>query len=293
MDYATWATQSRMEFIMITIFDYLDYRVYLNDYWKAAKKDRPFFSIRYISQRVGINPGYILKVFQGKVHLGLKNIPLFADLLGLKGKERDYFEELVHFGRAQNEKEIETHFERLQTIKGVRLRTIAENETEFFQNWYTMSLRALLSIFPFDGKNYRELGSLIQPPITAAQARQGITLLERLGLIEKNEHGYYELTERFISTGEKWKSPVIREYQRKVMEMGIESLERHDKSIRDVSTVTMTFPLDCMPELRARVATFRQELLSMSETISGSNSVMQVNIQIFPAAIVSKDGSQS
>jgi hypothetical protein len=55
----------------------------------------------------------------------------------------------------------------------------------------------------------------------------------------------------------------------------------------------MTFPIDCMPELRARVAAFRQELLSMSETITGSNSVMQVNIQIFPAAIISKDGSQS
>jgi uncharacterized protein (TIGR02147 family) len=278
---------------MIDIYDYLDYRIYLNDYWKAAKKDRPFFSIRFISQRVGINPGYILKVFQGKVHLGLKNIPAFKDLLGLEGKERDYFDELVHFGRAQSEKEIESHFAKLHTIKGIRLRTVAENETEFFQNWYVMALRALLSIFPFDGRNYRELGSYLQPPITAAEARQGVTLLERLGMIRKNEHGFYELTELFISTGEKWKSPVIKNYQRKIMEMGIESLERHDKSIRDISTVTMTFPLDCIPELRERVAAFRQELLSMSEKITGSNSVLQVNIQIFPSAIISKDGSQS
>ncbi len=278
---------------MISIFDYLDYRVYLNDYWKTAKKERPFFSIRYISQRVGINPGYILKVFQGKVHLGVKNIPLFADVLGLKNKERDYFEELVYFGRAHNEKEIETHFERLQSIKGVRLRTIAEKETYFFQNWYVMALRALLSIYPFDGKNYRELGSLLHPPVTANQARQGIALLERLGLISKNEHGFFELTERFISSGEKWKSPIIKNYQRKVMEMGIESLEKDDKSVRDISTITMTFPLDSIPELRERVALFRQDLLSMSEKITGSDSVLQVNIQIFPAAIIPGNRSQS
>jgi uncharacterized protein (TIGR02147 family) len=277
---------------MLNIFDYLDYRAYLNDYWQDTKKNRPHFSIRFISTRVGINPGYIIKVFQGKVHLGLKNIPTFADLIGLQGKEREYFEVLVYFGRARNEKEIETHFEQLNEIKGVRLRTIADNEAEFYQNWYIMPLRALLSIYPFYGKNFRELGSFLQPPITAAQTRQGISVLERLGMIKKNGLGFYQLTEQFISTGAKWKSPVIKNYQRNVMEMGIESLERHDKSLRDISTVTLTTSLDRMPELRERVAAFRREILAMSEDIPRGECVMQMNIQLFPAAIIPKDGKQ-
>jgi hypothetical protein len=47
-----------------------------------------------------------------------------------------------------------------------------------------------------------------------------------------------------------------------------------------------------MQELRERVAEFRRELLAMSEDISQSDSVIQVNIQIFPAAIIKKDNKK-
>ncbi len=278
---------------MINIFDYLDYRAYLNDYWKEAKKERPFFSIRFISHRIGINPGYILKVFQGKVHLGVKNIAPFAEILGLKGQEREYFEELVHFGRAKNENEIENRFERLHAIKGIRLRTVADGEAEFYQNWHTMAIRALISIYPFNGKNYREISACLCPPVTVPQARKSIALLERLGMIKKNEQGIFQLTDRFISTGEKWMSPIIKKYQRAILELAIESLEKQDKSLRDISTVTMTFSRNCLPALRERVLKFRQELLSMSEAVTSGDCVMQVNIQVFPAAIINKGEERS
>jgi uncharacterized protein (TIGR02147 family) len=279
----------KFEKTMANIFEYLEYREFLRDSYEHNKKEKPFFSYRYISGRVGINCGYVIKVFQGKVHLGLKNIPAFADLLGLNGKEREYFTELVYFGRAKNPRDIEMRFERLQALKGLQFRTVADDQVEFYRRWYHMAVRSLLSIYEFDGKSYRRLGSMLSPSITAAQARESVGLLLRLGLVRIDGNGAYRVTDRFISTGQRWSVGAIRDYQKANIELAAQALERHAKELRDISTVTMAFALKDLPALRERVAQMRQELLRMSDISNGEDSVMQLNIQVFPVALLDKE----
>lgn len=276
---------------MINIFEYLDYRQFLKDCYEEEKREKAFFSYRYISAKVGLNPGYIVKLFQGKIQLGVKNISAFADLFNLHEKKREYFVELVLFGRAKNQTEIEMRFERLHSIKGLKFRTVADDIVEFYSKWYNMVIRSILSIYPFDGKDYRKLASMLSPPISAGEARDSIQLLEKLELVRKDSEGFFRPTEEFISTGEKWTSALIREYQKKNIELAADSLSRHPKKMRDISTVTMTFSTKDMEALRERVKQFRQELLMMSRDVLDEDSVVQLNIQIFPVALL--DGRKS
>jgi uncharacterized protein (TIGR02147 family) len=273
---------------MINIFEYFDYRQFLKDFYEHEKKSRPWFSYRYISAKVGLNAGYIIKVFQEKIHLGQKNVQAFADLTNLEGKERDYFTELVLFGRAKNQNEIEQRFQRLQSIKGIRFRTIADSKSDFFAQWYHMAIRSLISIYPFDGKNYRTLASMLSPRITAKEARTSVLLLEKLGMVVYGKDGIYHLTEQFISTGDHWTSAVIRGYQKKNIELSAEALEHHPKELRDVSSVTMTIPIKHIDLIRERIRQFRHELLLMSQDSTTDNTVVQLNIQMFPVAFCEK-----
>ena len=273
---------------MLNIFDYLDYRQYLRDFYENEKKTKPWFSYRYLSSKVRLNPGYIVKVFQGKIHLGEKNIDSFADLMRLSGKEREYFTELLHFGRAKHENEIEQRFERLQSIKGLQFRTIADSKSDFFAQWYHMAVRSLLSIFPFDGKDYRKLASMLSPRITAPQARESIRLLEELKMVVRDEDGMYRVTEQFISTGDKWTSAAIRNYQKKNIELSLSAIETYNKELRDISSVTMTVGLKNMAVIREKVRQFRQELLFMSQEGQDDDAVVQLNIQVFPVALCRK-----
>jgi uncharacterized protein (TIGR02147 family) len=275
---------------MINIFEYFDYRQFLKDFYEHEKRSKPWFSYRYISSTVSLNPGYIVKVFQGKVHLGLKNVQAFADLMTLEGKERDYFTELVLFGRAKTQNEIEQRFERLQSIKGIRFRTIADRKSDFFAQWYHMAIRSLISIHPFDGKNYRALASMLSPRITTKEARSSVLLLEKLGMVARDEDGIYRVTEQFISTGEHWTSAVIRNYQKKNIELSAAALERHPKELRDISSLTITLPINQIGLFRERVRQFRQELLLMSQDSKKDDAVMQLNIQMFPVAFCEKGG---
>lgn len=273
---------------MLSIFEYFDYRQYLKDFYESEKKTKPWFSYRYISSKVNLNPGYIVKVFQGKIHLGVKNIGSFADLMRLTGKERDYFAELLLFGRAKHQNEIEQRFERLQSIKGVRFRTVADSKSDFFAQWYHMALRSLISIFPFDGKDFRKLASMFSPRITARQARESLRLLERLKMVVRGEDGMYRVTEQFISTGDKWTSAVIRNYQKKNVELSLSAIETHPKEFRDISSVTMTMGLKNMDAIREQIRQFRQELLLMSQDSRDDDAVFQLNIQLFPVAFCEK-----
>jgi uncharacterized protein (TIGR02147 family) len=276
---------------MLNIFEYFDYRQYLKDFYENEKKSKPWFSYRYISSKVNLNPGYIVKVFQGKIHLGVKNTDSFADLMRLTGKEREYFMELLHFGRAKQQSEIEQRFERLQSIKGVKFRTIADSKSDFFGEWYHMAVRSLISIFPFDGKDYQNLASMLSPRITAPQARASLKLLEKLKMVVRGEDGIYRTTEQFISTGDKWTSAVIRNYQKKNIELSLSAIDTHPKELRDVSSVTMTIGLKNLDAIRERIKQFRQELLLISQDGRDDDAVVQCNIQIFSVALCKKRGA--
>ena len=272
---------------MANVLEYLDYRAFLHDSYEEYKKDKPYFSYRFIAGKVGINAGYVIKVFQSKVHLGAANIASFADLFKLSGKEREYFTELVHFCRAKSDVEIERRFERLQAIKGIRFRTVADDTVEFYRNWYHMAIRSLISICSLKVGDARKIAVMVSPSITTKEARDSLDLLTRLSLIGADEKGVLRVTEQYITTGERWSAPAIRDFQRKTIELAGQAIERHHKDLRDISTVTMTLALKDLPMLKERVKEFRKELLMLSNESTAEDCVMQLNMQIFPVALVS------
>ncbi|HLV32127.1 MAG TPA: DUF4423 domain-containing protein, partial [Chitinispirillaceae bacterium] len=109
--------------------------------------------------------------------------------------------------------------------------------------------------------------------------------LERLNMIIKGKDGLYRVTEQFISTGEKWTSAVIRNYQKKNVELSLSAIDTHNKELRDISSVTMTINMENIDILRERIRQFRQELLLISQNEHNDDAVVQLNIQLFPVAV--------
>ena len=129
---------------------------------------------------------------------------------------------------------------------------------------------------------------MFSPRITAQQARESLRLLERLKMVVRGEDGVYRVTEQFISTGDKWTSAVIRNYQKKNIELSLSAIEIHPKELRDISSVTMTIRVKNMDAIREQIRQFRQELLLMSQDSKDDDAVVQLNIQLFPVAFCEK-----
>lgn len=266
---------------MINIFDYLDYREFLRDYYKEVKKEKSFFSYRFIGKKVGMDSSYVIKVMQGSLHISPKKIDDFIKLLGLKGKEAEYFVTLVHFGRAKTDKERKFYFERIFSISSGKAQTLETHQYEFFQKWYYSAVWSIINCKPFDG-DFSKLANLCVPPITISEAKQSIILLEKLKLIVKKEDGLYYTTEQNLTTGSKWISKVIENYQYEMIRLAEESISRFEKKDRDISTITLCIDEKHLPEIRDYISNFRSSLINLVNSYEGSSKVYQLNIQLFP-----------
>jgi uncharacterized protein (TIGR02147 family) len=263
------------------LYTYYDYRKYLNDFYKEKKSKDAFFSFRYISKRVGIDHGLLVKIFQGERHIGSTSVPNFARLLQLSDRQAEYFGLLVLYGKAKTDEEIKHYFEKILTFSEVRSHQVEADKYEFYQKWYYTVIREIIHILPFTG-DYKGLSEMVEPPITPAEAKKAVALLERLGFIRRNTQGFFEQTAPFITTGEEWKSIAIRSFQKECLRLAARALDEIPKDMRDISTVTLTLDDKGFEKIRQRVFTFQQELIGIAGACAKVNTVYQVNVQVFP-----------
>ncbi|MBF0432421.1 MAG: TIGR02147 family protein, partial [Fibrobacteria bacterium] len=95
------------------VYQYFDYRKYLRDSYEAMREKNSRYSYRFIQEKTGIDPGFLVKVFNGQKNLTEKSVPGLAKLLKLNKRQTKYFTLLILFGRAKTDSEIKHYFEKL------------------------------------------------------------------------------------------------------------------------------------------------------------------------------------
>ena len=90
----------------LNIFGYVDYRVFLRDFYNLQKKQTRYFSYRYFSNKAGFSSHNVLKqVIHGERNIAVKSIPKFCRVLNLTSRECDYFRLMVLFNQSKSEQE--------------------------------------------------------------------------------------------------------------------------------------------------------------------------------------------
>ncbi|MCQ2102170.1 MAG: TIGR02147 family protein [Fibrobacter sp.] len=270
---------------MKQIFEYTDYREWLRDAFDDFKQRKTVISWRYMAMKMGADPGNLLRVSQGKIHLSTALIEPAAQFFELDEKETAYWTEMVFFGRAKTDNEALQHYERMQALKGVSLKLLQKKELEFYRHWYYNAIRSIIGICRFKD-DYQGLAECCTPQITETEARSAVQLLHELNMISTDRDGFWKVNDTFVSTGGNWRSAAVRQFQKDTVALAGESLERHAPHLRDISTVTMTFNMDDIQLIREKINEFRTDLLRLSQEGSGDNTVFQLNIQLFPLAFV-------
>jgi uncharacterized protein (TIGR02147 family) len=269
------------------IFEYTDYREWIRDAFDDFKQRKTVISWRYMAMKLGADPGNLLRVSQGEIHLTLSLVKPMAEFFELDEKETAYWTELVCFGRAKTDAEALNHYEKMQILKGIPLKRLAKKELEFYRHWYCNSIRSIIGICRFKD-DYEGLAECCTPPITVEEAKSAVKLLYDLNMISKDRDGYWKVNDTFVSTGGNWRSEAVRTFQKETIRLAGESLERHAPPLRDISTVTMTFNMDDIALIREKIKEFRSELLRLSQEGDGDDTVFQLNVQLFPIGFAKK-----
>jgi uncharacterized protein (TIGR02147 family) len=266
---------------MVSIFEYLNYRVFLMDAYKERKGANPAFSYRYIGSKVGLNASTFVRILQGKRNVTRKHIPSIAAVFHLKKQEEKYFELLVQFNQAAGTEDKKIYFEKLLSFKNTRFSLLLKDKYDLFNEWYYIAIRELLGHYSFKD-DFEALARMVTPPILPREARNAIALLEKMKLIARDSRGFYKPTDALVTVGEDWQSIAIANFQKSTIQLAESAIDRFKPDERDISTLTVNMSQKKLNIVKEKIRLLRKEIMEIENMDRDNDTVFQINFQIFP-----------
>jgi uncharacterized protein (TIGR02147 family) len=270
----------------VDVFEYVDYRAYLRDFYAHAKRTKRSFSHRAFSRRVGLgSPNHLKRVMDGERNLTLEMAGRFAEALGLSGEAADYFVQLVKLGQAKSSLERSRAYEKLTTFKAYRrTRKLDLAHAEYHSTWYIPAVRELAGREDFRA-DPKWIAARLLPPIKPSEAKAALDTLLQLGLLTRDDGDAIKQSEPLITTGPEMHALHIANYHRMMMQKAAESIDVVPSDRRDISAVVLLVGDGGMARIKQRIQRFRRELLEMALAEQRPTQVIQMNFQIFPLSV--------
>lgn len=265
----------------IDVFDYLDYRAFLRDYYLDGKQRRGL-SYRGFSRRAGLrSPNYLKLVVDGERNLTAEMAERFARACGLEGDAAAYFQELVDFNQARTVRERNACYAELTGFRRYRLaHKIDLAQAAYHSTWYLPAIRELAVRHDFR-EDAAWIAGMLRPPIAKAEAVRALETLLDLGLLQRDGRGRIVQGEALVSTGPETRGLHIANYHRTMMQRATEAIDDIPPEERDISSLTLCLGEDGVRRFKQRIQRFRRELLDLSVLEDDPLQVVQVNFQLF------------
>jgi uncharacterized protein (TIGR02147 family) len=267
---------------MPAVFDYMNYREFLKDYYLSRKKSTPSFSYLLFARKVGFgSKSFLPHVIEGKRDLTQDSIFQIGHGLALDPKSLAYFEDLVAFNQAKDPNQKAHFFMRLTSHKkAAKARHILRTELKFFSDWYHSTVWELVTIFDFKG-DYAALGKAVQPRISAGQAEESVALLLELGLIQKEKNLYVQ-ADRKLTTGDEVRSQTVQKFHSQNLRLAQIALDKIEPSERDISCMIAGLSQTGFEMVKKKIQIFRKELTDIMAQDVEAENVYHINFQFFP-----------
>lgn len=274
----------------LDVFQYLDYRAFLRDWYAAHNSDGRSFSFRAFARRAGLkSPNYLKLVMDGERNLTPQTAERFTKGLALGGDAASYFIDLVAFNQASNASERNKQYARLTSFRGYRkAHKIDLAHAAYHAAWYMPAIREMAAS-PSAKSDADWIAARLLPPITRTEATRAIETLIELGLLSREPDGTLKQVDELVSTGPEIRGLHIANYHRAMMERAAASIDLVAPAERDISSLTLCLGEDGVRRLKARVQRFRRELLELSTVDDDPVQVVQVNFQVFPLTTTLRD----
>jgi uncharacterized protein (TIGR02147 family) len=205
----------------------------------------------------------------------------FAMAMKLPPRQQEYFETMVYFNEAKTVEEKKLYFERMMKYHNSKAFRIDAAQYEYYSKWYYIAVRELLATSDFKD-DYAAIARALNPSIRKEQASKAITVLKKLGLIQKDKEGHYNVVDKIVTTGSDIKSLSIATFQKAMMDMAKEAIDRHPSDHRNISTITFSVSKDAFSDIKAELDACRKRILGMVDRSENEDRVCQLNMQLFP-----------
>jgi len=270
-----------------SVFDYADFRKYLREYQARRQAEDKSFTRSRFCWDLGLpnTRSFFNDIIKGARPLTKTYVERFILTIGMGENEAQYFRVLVDFNQSDIPRERELLFDQLVSLNSTPTRFVSQDEYEFYRHWHHTTIFSLLDVIDF-ADDYAGLAKRIFPPVTAAEARESVALLRKLGLVSLTPDGFWKPTAKTLDTGSYVKSELVQQYQLQCMEISKRAMLMDHRVPRNFSTVTLGISKAGSALIEKKLQKFKSEVRSIAHREAASpDRVYQLNIQFFPQSL--------
>jgi uncharacterized protein (TIGR02147 family) len=266
----------------LLLYEYVDYRSYLKDFFSAQKRSNKGFTHRYFAKLAGFSSSsFCLHVMDGRKNLSGASIQKVIAALGLEGRAAGYFEALVQYNQAKTLHDREFYYSRLNKIrKGTTFYRITKHQFILYSEWYYSVIRELAVYSDWNG-DYERLGGMVVPVLSAALAKKSVDALLDAGLLIKDADGTFRHNSPIVSA-ETAPAVVVNKLKKDFLLKALEAEEKFQKPVKYSSSATLAMSARSIEKAKEMIDELRQALLIMAMQDKDVDQVYQVNFQMFP-----------
>ena len=279
---------------MKPVTEYMDYREYIRDYYTERKTFG--FSWNAFASSAGFSsPVFLQYVCEAKKNLSKKTASQVASAMGLVGYEVDFFELLVAYGNAKDDKSKKAVLGRISVFAEThRVRVIGADEYKFFKSWKNSVVREIAPALP--GATHKQLSIASRRRIPTAEIAKILDFLLQSGYLEVDENGCYHQVNRSLKmSGERntIRKSVARDLQRQMTELALDALENETAENRNMTGVTLGITRDKYAQIVQELAECRRRIVAIAASDDATEEVYRLNMQLFPLTDIGSVNSTS
>lgn len=247
---------------MVSVFDYMDYREYLKDFYQEAHSLDRNFSHRKISELLGDkSPSFFLKVIQDGRKLKPAQLDILPGILRMNVEEGTYFRALYSFAHARQKIEREYWLKQIVARSRVACEELDPSLIQFYSDWIHSAVRAALSFIDVTDDDVSPLVRELKPRPTPKEVKASLLLLSKMKLIARNEQGFWKPVQDAFITRRSIHDSVLRGYRLRCLDLARASVLRPDDAWpAKFFTNTASVSDDAWNQIQNRLQQFRKEV---------------------------------
>jgi uncharacterized protein (TIGR02147 family) len=273
------------------LFDYLDYRKFLADFYDAKKRLNHLYSYRVFARKAGFNnQGFFIDVVKRRKNLSDNATKKMIKGMDLAEERAMYFKYLVKYNQAKDGEEKELLLKKLLEFKSkTQFNNLSLQYANYYLKWYNPVVREIIAIEGFDG-DYKKLADKIFPRVDVTHVKEAMNVLLALGIIERDKDKGYRVTLMKLRPNIAELREVIKNLHRRWIEHSIKAIDAIEPEQRYISSLMVGLPAAIVPELTKKFEELKEYVLAAAEdrgTVSPKDvRIFQFNFQLFPRSSV-------
>lgn len=277
--------ETQEEFDLPSVYNFLDARLFLRTYRESRRKQDAGFTNSYICFALGQknSTSYFNNVIAGRVQIGRTLVERFIKLLAMNKEEAVYFRLLVRYSQCGETEERERLLTKLIAKNRLNCTTTTTKAIPYYQHWSYAVIRALLDLGQYNGTELKELKKRLIAPISEAELRKSLHLLEEIGMIERNEEGYLKPVDAAIAPSLEIQKELLRQYQLMQFKHSQTMMMNSEARPQKVTSMTLSISEDTYNTIKEKIDTLREEIRSLaSNDQASSEKLYQFNMHLYP-----------